>query len=278
MSISETPSVAPLRIAALSDLHYGRNGAGAHRDLLRAATEAGDVLVLCGDLTDYGLPEEAELLAADLHAGGPIPVIAVLGNHDWESGRQQEVRDVLEKAGVRVLDGTCEVVDGVGFAGVRGFAGGFGRWALSAWGEAPIKEFVQEAVDESLRLDAALGRLQAEHRVSALVAVMHYAPIRETVVGEPEEIFAFMGSSRLEEPLNRHAVAAALHGHAHAGAPEGRTTTGRPVYNVSLQVLRRAFPDQPPFRLIEVPRGGEWTPPIVEGGPPVAHAVSTNGH
>jgi Icc-related predicted phosphoesterase len=278
MSSSETPPRDPLRIAAVSDLHYGRHGAGAHRDLLRSAAESADVLVLCGDLTDYGLPEEAELLAADLHVGGSLPVIAVLGNHDWESGRQDEVRDVLERVGVRVLDGSCEVVEGVGFAGVRGFAGGFGRWALSAWGEAPIKDFVQEAVDESLRLDAALGRLQAEHRVSSLVAVMHYAPIRETVVGEPEEIFAFMGSSRLEEPLNRHAVAAALHGHAHAGAPEGRTTTGRPVYNVAIQVLKRAFPDRPPFRLIEVPRGAEWTAPVVEDPTPVAHAVSPNGH
>lgn len=266
-------------MAAVSDLHYGRHDAGTHRDLFRDAVAVADVLVLCGDLTDYGLPEEAELLASDLHATGSVPVLAVLGNHDFESRQQDGVRDVLERAGVMVLDGTCEVVGGVGFAGVPGFCGGFGRWALSAWGEAPIKDFVQEAVDEALRLDAALGRLQSEHRVESLVAVMHYSPIRDTVVGEPEEIFPFMGSSRLEEPLNRYSVAAAIHGHAHAGAPEGRTATGRPVYNVAIQVLRRAFPDRPPFRLIEVPRGGgEWTEPVVAGGAPVAHAITSNGH
>ncbi len=246
---------APLRIAALSDLHYGRHGAGAYRELLAAAARAADVMVICGDLTDYGRPEEAELLAADLHAAGSIPTLAVLGNHDYEAGRADEVRDVLDRAGVLVLDGTCEVVEGVGFAGVRGFGGGFGRWALAAWGEPAIKDFVQEAVSESLRLDAALGRLHSEHRVTSVVAVTHYAPVRDTVVGEPEELFPFLGSSRLEEPLNRYAVAAALHGHAHAGAPEGRTATGRPVYNVSMEVLQRAFPDQHPFRLIEVPRG-----------------------
>ena len=271
------PTGTPLRVAAVSDIHYGRHSAGAHRDLFRAAAEAADVLLICGDLTDYGVPEEAELLAEDLRAASGVPVLAVFGNHDYESGRPEDVRDVMEQAGVTLLDGTYEVVGGVGFAGVRGFGGGFGRGALSAWGEQPTKDFVQEAVQEALRLDAAFGRLQAEHRVEALVAVTHYAPIRETVVGEPEEIFPFLGSGRLEEPLNRYAVAAAFHGHAHAGAPEGRTATGRPVYNVAVPVLKRAFPDRLPFRLVEIPREGTPAGEVDTADAPVAHAAASNG-
>jgi Icc-related predicted phosphoesterase len=243
----ETPK--PLRIAAVADLHYDKRAAGKHRALFEAASAEADVLLLCGDLTDYGTEGEAEVLAEDLRQHCTIPVLAVLGNHDHESGEGEAVCAVLDRAKVKLLDGGSCVVGGVGFVGVKGFGGGFGRWALSAWGEAPIKAFVQAAVDEALKLDAALSRLDTEHQAAHRVALLHYAPIAETVVGEPEEIFPFCGSSRLEDPLDRHAVAVAFHGHAHAGAPEGRTRGGVPVYNVSVPVLQKALPDRPPFRL-----------------------------
>lgn len=240
----------PLRLAAMADVHYNKAAAGTLKDTFLRVSDEADVLLLCGDLTDYGLPEEAEVLVHDLRAHVRVPVIAVLGNHDFESGRQEAVCRVLEEGGVRVLDGTSCEVGGVGFVGTRGFGGGFGRWALSPWGEPPIKAFVQEAVDEELKLDAALSRLNTEHRV----VLLHYAPVRATVVGEPEEIFPFLGSGRLEEPLNRYKPCAAFHGHAHKGAPEGRTASDVPVYNVSIPVLQREYPDHPPFRLFEVER------------------------
>jgi len=139
---------------------------------------------------------------------------------------------------------------GVGFAGVKGFAGGFGRGTLGPWGERAIKQFVQESVSEALKLESALARLKTAHRI----AILHYSPIQGTVEGEPVEIFPWLGSSRLEEPLTRYQVSAVVHGHAHKGSPEGRTTTGIPVYNVSLPLLRARYPDQPAFRIIEVPR------------------------
>jgi len=237
-----------VRLAAISDLHYGRSSQGALQSLFAQITESADVLLLCGDLTDYGHPEEAKLLARDLTATVKIPVVGVLGNHDFESGEEQEIVRVLHDAGVRVLDGDSYEVHGVGFAGVRGFCGGFGRGALGAWGEPVIKAFVHEAVEEALKLETALARLRMPHRI----ALLHYAPIRETVEGEPLEIYPFLGSSRLEEPLSRYDVLAVFHGHAHKGAPEGHTAKGIPVYNVSLPVLRSAYPDRPPFRIFEV--------------------------
>ncbi len=148
------------------------------------------------------------------------------------------------------MDGGAIEIDGVGFAGVSGFGGGFGERMLNAWGEQIIKDFVQAAVDEELKLEQALSRLQTPTRV----ALLHYAPIRDTIEGEPPEIFPFLGSSRLEEPLNHYEVTAAFHGHAHRGLPEGKTTKGCPVYNVSIAVLKQAFPDQLPYRVITVPR------------------------
>ena len=147
------------------------------------------------------------------------------------------------------LDGTSYEMDGVGFAGVKGFAGGFGRRALGAWGEKIIKDFVHEAINESLKLEAALARLRTPQKIG----VLHYSPIQETVNGEPPEIIAFLGSSRLEEPLDRYRANAVFHGHAHRGSLEGRTKGNAPVYNVAMPVLATAFPDKLPFRVIEVP-------------------------
>jgi Icc-related predicted phosphoesterase len=248
-----TESARTVRIAAVGDIHCTRTSAGQLRALFADAGAHADVLLLCGDVVDYGLAEEAQVLVAELQAGLRIPAVAVLGNHEWESQQVDQVRQILCDAGVIVLDGdTCEIA-GVGFAGVKGFAGGFGRWALEPWGEETIKRFVHEAVDEALKLETALARLRTPQRV----ALLHYAPIRATVEGESPEIFPFLGSSRLEEPLNRYPVAAVFHGHAHGGSLEGTTSAGVPVYNVALPVLRRAFPDRLPYRVLELPLDSE---------------------
>src|SRR5687767_67714 len=238
-----------LRIAAIGDIHVSKSSQGIFHPMFAQISTTADVLVLCGDFTDYGLPEEARILARELTTSVNIPVVAVLGNHDYESGHQDEIRQILSDAGVAVLDGEATEVKGVGFAGVKGFAGGFGRGALGPWGEKAIKSFVQEAVDEALKLESALARLRTQQRV----AILHYAPIRATVEGEPPEILPYLGSSRLEEPINRYRVSAVFHGHAHRGAPEGRTSTGVPVYNVAMPLLARLNPDRPPFLILELP-------------------------
>ena len=236
-----------VRIAALGDLHYGRSAAaGSLHPLFAQINDAADVLVLCGDLTDYGLPDEARALAREL-AAVKIPMVGVLGNHDFESGQQDEVRRILMDAGLMTLDGDTTEILGIGFAGVKGFAGGFGRRALGPWGEEIIKRFVHECLAEALKLESALARL----RTNRLIAILHYAPVQATVEGEPLEIFPFLGCSRLEEPLTRYPVSAVFHGHAHHGQPEGRTRTDAPVFNVSLSLMREIFPDRP-FRLIDV--------------------------
>jgi Icc-related predicted phosphoesterase len=218
------------------------------QDLFVHVSREADVLLIAGDLTDYGLPEEAELLAADMRAHLRIPVIAVLGNHDFESGHPEAVRKVLDDAGVTMLEGEATEINGVGFAGVCGFGGGFGSRMLNAWGEPLIKAFVQEAIDHAVRLEQALGKLQTERKI----ALLHYAPVRATVEGEPSEIFPFLGSTRLEEPINRFRVTAVFHGHAHNGSAEGATATQIPVYNVSAPLLQKAAPDKLPFRIFEV--------------------------
>jgi Icc-related predicted phosphoesterase len=239
-----------VRLAALGDIHCTKTSQGAFQPLFGQIAEMADVLLLCGDLTDYGLSEEAHVLATEL-ASARIPTVAVLGNHDFESGHQDDVKQILCDAGITILDGDACEVHGVGFAGVKGFAGGFGQRALQPWGEEIIKRFVHEAVDETLKLESALARLRTDQRI----AVLHYSPIQATVEDEPLEIFPFLGSSRLEEPLNRFPVTAVFHGHAHHGQAEGRTASDVPVYNVAMPLLRQAFPDQPPFRLLEVTLG-----------------------
>jgi Icc-related predicted phosphoesterase len=246
-----------LRIAAIGDLHVSKQSQGLFQPLFSQIGANADVLLLCGDFTDYGLPEEARVLARELTSSVKIPVIAVLGNHDFEGGHQHEIRQILADAGVTPLDGEATEVHGVGFAGVKGFAGGFGRGALGPWGERAIKQFVQEAVDEALKLESALARLRTQRRV----ALLHYAPIRGTVEGEPPEIFPYLGSSRLEEPINRFRVTAVFHGHAHRGTPEARTSTGVPVYNVAMPLLARVNPNRPPYLIVELPVDGEPTPP-----------------
>jgi Icc-related predicted phosphoesterase len=237
-----------VRLAAVADIHCTKHSHGALQALFSQMAQAADILLLCGDLVDYGQLEEAEVLAREL-AGVKRPMLAVLGNHEFESGQQNEVGRILSSAGVIVLDGDAYESHGIGFAGVKGFGGGFGDRALQPWGEESIKKFVHEAVTESLKLESALAKLRTDKRI----ALLHYAPIQATVIGEPPEIFPFLGSSRLEEPLNRYPVTAVFHGHAHRGSLEGQTQAHVPVYNVAVKVLQRAFPDQPPFKLVEIP-------------------------
>jgi Icc-related predicted phosphoesterase len=242
--MAETKTV---RMAAVGDLHYGKASHGALQPLLAQVSEAADLLLLAGDLTDYGHPEEAQLLAKELKAGLKIPIVAVLGNHDFESDQQKEVQQTLEDIGVKVLDGeACEVL-GIGFAGVKGFAGGFGQRVLAPWGEAVVKQFVNEALQEALKLETALSRLRSERRY----ALLHYAPVQDTVEGEPHEIFPFLGCGRLEEPLNRYPLDGVFHGHAHHGQRLGKTKSGVAIHNVSLPLFTQHSP-QRLFHLEEV--------------------------
>ena len=255
-----------VRVAAVADLHCTKTSQGAFQNLFASIADSADVLLIAGDLTDYGLPDEARVLARELTAVR-IPMAAVLGNHDLESGKSDEVRQILVDAGLVILDGDACELQGIGIAGVKGFGGGFGKRALGPWGEAIIKQFVREALDEALKLEAALGRL----RTDQIVALLHYSPVQQTVEGEPLEIYPFLGSSRLEEPIGRYPVTLVLHGHAHRGQLEGRTKNGAPVYNVSMPLLTRTFADRPPVRVFEVPIAHR-----VAGEPVPAHSTKSN--
>jgi len=244
-----------VRFAAIGDLHVTKDSAGSLRGFFAQAAAEADALLLCGDLTDYGTAEEAQVLVDELSVA-KVPIVAVLGNHDFESGLQHKVTEILTHAGVRVLDGEVCEIEGVGIAGTKGFAGGFGRGSLGAWGEPAVKLFVQEALNEAMKLESALAKLRTPRRI----ALLHYSPIAGTVQGEPMDIFPFLGSSRLEEPLLRYPVDAVFHGHAHRGTLEATTINGVPVYNVAKPLLLRLRPGLPPFRMFELPREAQALP------------------
>jgi Icc-related predicted phosphoesterase len=234
MTLSTEPN-GKLRLAAIGDLHVGENHPHPYRELFARISQEADVLALCGDLTNFGKTPEAEILAEDLQACS-IPVVGVLGNHDYECGQPQEVTRILHEAGLKLMDGEAFEIEGVGFAGCKGFIGGFGRHMLSAFGEPEIKSFVQASVDENLKLESSLRMLRTERTV----VVLHYAPVGDTVQGEPPEIFPFLGSARMGETIDRfEGVKCVLHGHAHRGAYQGKTPGGVPVYNVARPVLNR---------------------------------------
>jgi Icc-related predicted phosphoesterase len=236
-----------LRVAAVGDIHVHENSSDAIQQVVRQVSQDADVLALCGDLTHLGLPEEAERLAKELH-DCRIPVIAVLGNHDYQSGHAEEIKKILKAAKVAILEAseTFEL-NGVGFAGGKGFGGGFDKHMLTPFGEDAIKHFVTEAVNESLKLEVALQSL----RTDRVVVILHYAPIAATVVGEPLEIFPFLGSSRLAETIDHFDVNAVFHGHAHHGTYKGTTTKGTPVYNCCYQLMQRLTPEKG-YALVEV--------------------------
>jgi Icc-related predicted phosphoesterase len=246
------PRKTRVRLAAMADIHCARSAHGSMQAVFSEIAGVADVLLLAGDLTAYGLPEEAQILAKELTAAAKIPIVAVLGNHEYESGREGDVRQILTEVGVRLLDGDSFELMGIGFAGVKGFGGGFNERALEPWGEETMKRFVHDAVDETLKLGSALARIRTPYRV----ALVHYAPIQETVEGEPREIYPFLGSSRLEEPIDRYKASVVFHGHAHNGRPEGRTRGGAPVFNVAMSLLQRTYPDRSPFRLFTIETPG----------------------
>jgi Icc-related predicted phosphoesterase len=240
-----------MRIAAVGDIHIRETDKGKWQEYFKEVSKQADVLVIAGDLTDTGDETEAHVLSEELRSCS-IPVVAVLGNHDFEKGRHKLIRQVIQKENIHVLDGEAVVIGDVGFAGVKGFGGGFDNHMLSMFGEGAMKAFVQEAVDEALRLDRALARLDADHaHIVKKIALMHYSPVKETVLGEPEAIFPFLGCSRLSEPLNRRQVIAAFHGHAHTGTLEGTTTSGVRVFNVAKPILLKAG-YKCPFYVLEV--------------------------
>jgi Icc-related predicted phosphoesterase len=236
----------PLRLAAIGDLHVTEQSEHRYRDLFARISEEADVLALCGDLTNFGKTSEAELLAEDLRAC-TIPSVGVLGNHDYECGQPEEVARILHQAGVTVLDEQAVEIKGVGFAGVKGFVGGFGRGELGAFGEGAVKAFVEESLNEARKLENGLRSL----RTDRVVAVLHYAPIPDTVEGEPPEIYPFLGSSRLADAVDRFDnVKVVVHGHAHRGRYEGRTRRGVPVFNCAQFVVSQRF--DRPYALLEI--------------------------
>jgi Icc-related predicted phosphoesterase len=235
-----------LRVAAAADIHAREGDDGRLHALVRDVAQDADVLVLGGDLTDLGRLEQTEVLL-EAFDDCSIPVIATLGNHDYESGNAEEISRLLAESRVHLLDRSSVVIDGVGFSGVKGFGGGFDRTLINSFGEGIFKAFVSEGILESEALKNELRGLGTERRV----AVLHYAPIRETVEGEPPEIYAFLGTSRLGAALDEGAAAVAFHGHAHNGAFKGETPGGVPVFNVSLPVLEQEGLEKP-YYVVEV--------------------------
>lgn len=239
-----------IKIAAVGDIHIKETDKGKWTECFKTISEKADILVISGDLTDTGKIEEAEILKEELQACR-IPVVAVLGNHDCDHGKQDEIKSLLQNDNFHILDGDSVVVHDIGFAGVKGFGGGFDNFMLSMFGEKMIKKFVQESVDEALKLDKALMRLDSLREDLIKIAVLHYSPIKATVIGEPEQIYPFLGSSRLVEPINRRQVAVAFHGHAHVGTFEGKTSKGVKVFNVAKPLLSKMGLEDP-FYLYEV--------------------------
>ncbi|MFI5072794.1 MAG: metallophosphoesterase [Terriglobales bacterium] len=226
-----------MRVAATADLHFTPQKFSILQDQLNKVRDEADVFLLAGDLTNFGKEEEMEpLLNAIVRLR--IPTIAVLGNHDYESGQEVELMKMMTAAGIKVLDGSAYERDGVGFAGAKGFLGGFGRGVLTAFGEPEVKAFVRVCIDEALKLERAMSQLRTKKRV----VLLHYAPIAATVEGEALEIYPFMGTSRLAEVIDRHGADLVIHGHAHNGKLEGRTTAGIPVYNVAITLLESQKP------------------------------------
>src|SRR5580698_5119962 len=226
-----------MRVAASADLHFTPQSYTKLQDQFERVRNEADVLLLAGDLTNFGQPEEMEPLLNVL-VRLRLPTIVVLGNHDFESGKEAELARMITSSGIKLLDGSAYERDGVGFAGTKGFVGGFGRGMLTAFGEREIKQFVQVSIDEALKLERAMAQLRTKKRV----VVLHYSPIQETVQGEAPEIFPFMGTSRLAEVVDRHGADLVLHGHAHHGKPTGHTPGGVAVHNVAISLLQAQEP------------------------------------
>jgi Icc-related predicted phosphoesterase len=235
-----------MRIAATADLHFTPERYTPLRDQMNHVRDEADVLLIAGDLTNFGQPEEMEPLVNAL-VRLRVPVIVVLGNHDYENGKEVELVRMMTAEGIKVLDGSAYERDGVGFAGTKGFVGGFGRGMLTAFGEPEIKTFVRAGIDEAVKLERAMSQLRTQKRV----VVLHYSPIAGTVEGETPEIYPFMGTSRLAEVVDRHGADFVVHGHAHHGKLDGKTTAGVPVHNVAITLLQAQTPPAV-YRIFEI--------------------------
>lgn len=237
------------RIAAVADIHVKVTDKGVWTDYFREISKKADIFLIGGDLTYTGDEEEAAVLSEELKQCN-IPVVVVLGNHDHEKGRNKLIRHTLQNEHVHVLEGEIVVFGNIGIAGIKGFGGGFDNHMLSLFGEESMKAFVKEAVNEALSLDRALKRLDQEHEGVKKIVLMHYSPIKSTITGESEQVYPFLGCSRLEEPLNRYTdIVAVFHGHAHKGYHEGATHNGVKVYNVAWPILQKAGFEVPVFIL-----------------------------
>ena len=229
-----------MRVAAVGDIHAGLDSAAAIRIAVDSLAGRADLLLLAGDLTQHGTVEEGELVAREL-SRLPIPAFAVLGNHDYHADAQDEMRSALEAAGVRVLEGEAAVcqIDGtrVSVAGIKGFGCGFVGACAGEFGEPEMKRFVRLARDGGAQLAKALRA----HDADLHVALMHYAPIKDTLEGERPEIFPFLGSYFLAQAIDEAPCDVAFHGHAHRGTEWGVSPAGVPVRNVARQVVRRAY-------------------------------------
>ncbi|RPI85947.1 MAG: metallophosphoesterase [Chloroflexi bacterium] len=223
-----------MKIAAIADLHVHAPDDAVLSGMFKDIEKDADVLLICGDLTDNGKANEAGYVVEYLQQLS-IPVIAVLGNHDHEGGQAEEIALILQDAGVTILDGTTREIDGVGFAGTKGFCGGFGSLFVQPFGEKVLKEFINASIEEAVQLENALAKLSCPVRI----VLLHYSPIRDTLEGEPLELFPFLGTSRLANAIDRHGANLIFHGHAHHGSPNGATAANIPVYNVSRFVLSK---------------------------------------
>lgn len=234
-----------MKIAAIADLHCRTNSAGEMRELLEGVERAADLLVIAGDLTNMGLPNEMEVLLGELRKLS-LPTVAVLGNHDHESDRVEQLSSMLKTGGVFLLDGGTCIIDGVGFIGTKGFCGGFGKLAVQPFGERTLKKFIRASIEEAKLLEHILDEMDSARKV----AILHYAPVEQTLAGEERELYPFLGSSLLADALDRKGVDVVIHGHAHNGSTEGKTPGGIPVHNVCRFVRKRM--GLSPYLVLEV--------------------------
>ncbi|UQW99607.1 metallophosphoesterase [Streptomyces sp. RerS4] len=232
-----------IRIAAVGDIHLAPGSEGLLRPAFESLPDLADLLLLAGDLTRHGTPEEGRVVAGEV-AGLSVPVIAVLGNHDYQSDRQEALTRELAEGGVRVLEGDGVLVDvggtKVGVAGTKGFGGGFAGRCASEFGEPEMKAFVQYTRRCADGLAGALRELR-EAGSDLLIALTHFSPVPDTLAGEPLEIYPFLGSYLLAEAVDEAGADLAVHGHAHMGSEHGLTAGGVRVRNVAMPVIDRAF-------------------------------------
>ncbi len=242
-----TERVKKIKVAAVGDIHVKSHFSGEYKELFTSVSDQADVLVLCGDLTDLGTPQEAELLADDMRYC-KIPIVGVLGNHDYQSDQSTEVARILEQnSNVTILKQEPIIHHEIGFAGVKGFMGGFDSHALGAFGEPELKGIVKERDNHAYALENQLKQLPMERKV----VIMHYSPIRATVADEPADIMPFLGSTRYEQVIDQYGATVVFHGHANMGPHEGRTKTGIPVFNVALPLLETLKP-RVQYKIIEL--------------------------